>query len=294
MKFKNPWGSGTPSFDRWSKNDWKDGGGLFDRLESAVEAEATSTQVALAFWGGAKLTSHNSAFKFAAQNTQASYKNYYTNKIDFAKTGDFIVDTIEAQTAGSIGRMDIVTHASPTACYMVRNKDTKASGELADIPIEPVDMRESNNLWASRTSRAVEAGWDVPTGDEQATIYDIETDRFTNDAVIEFHGCRIADTPDVMIYDNIAENLSEYFYSDGKTRVVILGHATKANPSINGERTTIAAQDYRHGKRIAVHNGKILFSTTRKKHIGRDEILKFLEKKEKNPGTYDGSKETLK
>lgn len=303
MKFKNPWGQGSDSHDKWFKNKWKDGDGLFDRLENAVEdtvdsiaeSEVVVTKVALAFWGGARTSSDNGAFKIAAANTQSSYGKTYKNTKEFAKTGDSIIYSINAQGEDTIGRMDIVTHAGPTACYLVRNKDTYASGELADIPSEPADVRESNNLWASATSRAVESGWAVPTGDEQATIYDIETNRFANDAVIEFHGCRIADRPDLLIYDNIAQNLSEYFYDEDKTRVVVIGHATKANPNINGDgtKTKIKDQDYRHGKRIAVHNGKILFTTTRKRLIGKNDILTFLEKKEENPETYDGTNETL-
>lgn len=300
MEFKNPWGKGSDQYDRWFQNEQSrysevlHSKGLNQESFGSNENNVQTQKVALAFWGGAKLVDHNSAFKIAARNTQKSYGSTYTNKREFAATGQFVIDTIDLQSDESIGRMDIVTHAGPTACYLVRNIDTKASGEFADIPTSPKDLRESNNLWASRTSRIVESGWDVPSGDDEATIYDIDTSKFTNDSIIEFHGCRIADTPDALIYDNIAENLSAHFYDNNKKRVVIIGHATKANPNINGEgKTKIQDQDYRHGKRIAVHNGKILFSTQVKRHIGKTEILKFLLKKEKNPDNYDGTTETL-
>ncbi|CAN5890586.1 hypothetical protein BH11BAC7_BH11BAC7_25290 [soil metagenome] len=243
----------------------------------------------LAFYGGARTSSDNGAFKWAAKNTQASYGSVYTTSLFFAKSAKFIIDQINKQTDNSIGRLDIITHASATACYMVRNIETKASGLATDIPN---DKKESNDLYASSTANTLENGWNAPPGDEGGTIYDFENDKFATDAVIEFHGCRIADSPEVFIYDNIAENLSEQLYDDDKTSAVVIGHATKADPKINGEDTTTEQQqDYRHKERIVYHNGEVLFRTKVKRHIGKDIIKTYLDKKTEKEESYNGKKE---
>ena len=54
----------------------------------------------------------------------------------------------------------------------------------------------------------------------------------------------------------------EILYEAGKEESVVIGHSEKANPNINGSKTTIKQQDYRHGKRQIFNNGKIEISST--------------------------------
>lgn len=186
--------------------------------------------------------------------------------------------------------MDFATHASGTALYMVRNKESYRSGEYSDIP---VDFVESNNLYTNKSAMFFESWFDG--GPLEATLGEIDYDRFSEDAVVEFHGCRVGvdvNTASIpLLADNLAENFSEGLFAAGNEDSVVIAHVTKANPSINGEWTLIQDQDYRHGSRVIFHNGSILFSTKKKGHIGKDVILNYLRKKESNQGRYDGEKE---
>jgi hypothetical protein len=293
MKFKNPWGKGgqyfpehlDKSISRWFIDDANAELELSDENE-IIEAE--TKKVAIAFYGGARTIGDNGSFKIAATNTQISYKSVYKNSLHFAKSGQFIVDTINDVSDDSIGRLDIITHASATAAYMVRNKETKDSGEAKTIPEDQV---ESNNMYASSTAKGIES-WGA--GDDEVTIYDIEFKKFANDAVVELHGCKVATTPYELVIDNLAQNLSEELYSEEKKEAVVIGHATKANPNINGTNTKDKDQDYRHGERIIYHNGSVLFRTKEKKHIGKDVVKKYLGKKNSEGGEYDGNKQEYK
>lgn len=61
-------------------------------------------------------------------------------------------------------------------------------------------------------------------------------------------------------------------------KAVVIGHFTKANPKINGEKTTIAEQDYRHGTRRIYHNGKLIGTYIQKGRISAKTINEMLAK----------------
>ncbi len=236
--------------------------------------------VRLIFYGGARTSSDNSTFNYAAQNINASYggvaKTYY------AQSAQSVIDNINSQGSGSIQSIDFVTHGSQYALYMVQNGETGASGEQSDIPSDQV---ESNNLYASKT---VDLFQNWGGGDESGTINSINYSKFTNDARIELHGCNGA--AGTVLVDNMATNLSQNLYGAGKTNAVVVAHGTKANPNINGDKTTVKGQDYRHGTRVVYHNGSVLFSTQAKGHISQKTINGYLDKKIKDKN-YNGENE---
>ncbi|MFD2709685.1 hypothetical protein ACFSX8_12555 [Acinetobacter gyllenbergii] len=65
------------------------------------------------------------------------------------------------------------------------------------------------------------------------------------------------------------------FINSGKYKSVVIGHASKANPNIDGT-TSIKEQDYRHGIRIIFHNGKAIKKVTSSGRISADIIRSAL------------------
>jgi hypothetical protein len=303
FKFKNPWEKGGTNFPDhvddskkklFNKNALNTSNAINNDLnpdDGFLTDDTISKKVALAFYGGARDAGDNDAFNWSAKNTQTSYGSIYSKKLLFASTAKLVVDTINNQEEDNIGRLDILTHASATACYMVRNKDTKENGLASDIPKDKV---QSNNLYASATAEFIESWF---AGPDERTISSIEFSKFTKDSVVELHGCNVATTPYELVIDNLAQNISEELYSNDKTQAVVIGHAESMNPNINGDKTTKKQQDYRHKKRIIYHNGSVLFRTEIKGHIGKEVIKLYLKEKQTaadNKKTYDGNKKIYK
>ncbi|EAV2732698.1 hypothetical protein FGH87_07065 [Salmonella enterica] len=60
--------------------------------------------------------------------------------------------------------------------------------------------------------------------------------------------------------DSITKNLSEELANG-----YVIGHTTKANPNIHGDKkTSREQQDYRHGQRAIWKDGKVLKTTDKK------------------------------
>ncbi len=57
-----------------------------------------------------------------------------------------------------------------------------------------------------------------------------------------------------------------------RKKAYVIGHTDISNPNINGSKTTIKQQDYRHGERSIYHNGKLLKMTKKNGVIAHDEI----------------------
>lgn len=73
--------------------------------------------------------------------------------------------------------------------------------------------------------------------------------------------------------DTLTESISKRLYGAGKNKSYVIGHMDKSNPMINGPSTSIAAQDYRHGKRAIIHNGELIKETNQKDLIKHEDIL---------------------
>lgn len=289
-------------------NRWKDITNVTKSQVTTPQTGASVKKTALALWGGARKKGDNGAFKYAMDNVQKSYGSFYKKSNQFVSTGKFIAQHLNKQELNSIGRLDILMHGSGTALYSVRHKVTKASGLRETIDEEFV---ESNNLYTSVNAYKYESWFNGP---EQTLVSAIDFNVFTNDAVIEIHGCKAAVnmyTAATMLSDNLAVNLSQELYNVDKKKAVVIAHLTEANPQINGETiykivngkkkyvsgTKEIEQDYRHGKRIVYHNGEILFYTIEKRHIGKKDIEKFMNKRiraEIQGKLYDGNIQEFK
>jgi hypothetical protein len=219
----------------------------------------------LIFYGGARLKSHNSAFEFAAKNVKKDYSDGKI-KLIYVKSGKEIIEKINSYETEQIQSIDFITHGSPLAIFII-----KGSSLTSDISSEEVEEKKLNaSLYASKTAKLTS----TDNSDLVDVINRIDYSKFTNQAKIEFHGCQTA--MNVIVIDSLVENFSEYLYDKSKKEAVVIGHTEKANPNINGEGTTdLKDQDYRHGNRIVVQNGEIIYSTNQK---GR---IKFSDYKDK-------------
>lgn len=231
-------------------------------------------EVRLIFAGGAKKVGDNGAFTAAAKNVNATYGG--KGKILEAKSSDYISKTINSYEENTVASLDILTHGSQVAFFMYK----KYEGDDDWTNVSMYDWGWTKTI----------TGDDI--GKEAGKIDDIKFNRFTDNAIIEIHGCKSA-ADNWFDLDNIAVDMSQKLDNAGKKNAVVIAHVEKANPLINGKKTTNKQQDYRHGKRVVYHDGKVLFSTSKKGHIGRKVIDRYLKRK-KDEEDYDGTKEVYK
>ena len=98
---------------------------------------------------------------------------------------------------------------------------------------------------------------------------------FTDDARIQIHGCNTA--RGLMPGNTLVEEISEQIYKVGRKNAYVIGHTDKSNPNINGPKTMIKQQDYRHGERSIYHNGGLLMNTNKKGIIEHAEIQRLIK-----------------
>lgn len=233
-----------------------------------VTVEAAS-YVRLLFYGGAKLSSHNSAFYFASLNVQKDYKNDGNIKHIKIETAKQIVDTINNQKESSIQSIDFFSHGDMLGLYFIKGSDINKN-----ITQEDVEKNKLNSsLYLGSATRFV-MGSNV--GEDSRTISDIDFSRFSKTCKIEIHGCLTA--RDMYVKDNICEELSELLYDGDRTDSIVIGHTEKANPNIKGSSTKNSEQDYRHGERLVFNNGKVILTTKKTGRITANEITNALKK----------------
>jgi hypothetical protein len=108
------------------------------------------------------------------------------------------------------------------------------------------------------------AGWT----EGSALVDDIDFSKFANNVKVELHGCRTAEDGG----DNIASEFSKKLADAGKTKSAVIGSATKSNPNINGNKTKLVEQDYRHGTRAVYKGGNRLYETKTKGALSEETI----------------------
>ncbi len=210
-------------------------------------------KVRLLFSGGAVKQSDNAAFRAAAKNVAKDYQGDGTVvRILDAISSDNISSTINSYDNNSVASVDMFTHGGNTGLFMYSNNDKEQNVSMYDWSI-------TKDIFGDNIQ------------DGAGTIDDINYDKFTNDAVIEIHGCNAGASRGIL--DNIAEDISENLYGAGKTNAVVIAHTEKSNPLINGEGATkVSQQDYRHGSRVVFYNGQPILETTQKGRITQKQI----------------------
>ncbi|MBP0624645.1 hypothetical protein [Cupriavidus consociatus] len=69
-------------------------------------------------------------------------------------------------------------------------------------------------------------------------------------------------------------DFSKYLFEAGKTKTVVIEHTTGTDPRINGDKTEIPDQDYRHLERAIYRGGKLLTRTKKTGALDESELAK--------------------
>lgn len=201
---------------------------------------------------------HNSAFYFAARNVAKDYKDAEKRAIKITTAAE-MVKKINACSPKSVASLDVFCHGTPYSLNF--------------------SIKENENCglvtgWMAKQGlRAYYSTWDdgiYNFSSDSRYVSDIDFKVFTEDARIQIHGCNTARGS--MPGNTLVEEFSEQIYNAGRKKAYVIGHTDKSNPNINGAKTTIKQQDYRHGERSIYHNGILLKTTKQKGIIAHDEI----------------------
>lgn len=233
-----------------------------------VEIVKLKSFVRLVIYGGVKKASDNSAFKFASKNVVADYKNDLPIKNYFILNGaKTVVSVLATQQENSVQSLDLLCHGDPNAVYFVigSSLDKNVENENRD-PI-------ASNIYKNRIISNIRGLFDPEKQmKNQSAISNLKLSVFTNESKVEIHGCNTGKGDDCF-----ASELSKQLFDAGKTSSVVIGHASKANPNIDGT-TSVTKQDYRHGTRIIYHNGKAIKTVTSSGRIAASVIKSALGK----------------
>ena len=204
----------------------------------------------LMFYGGAKQQSHNNTFKNAANAVNKDYGETKAKAEDIIaiETAETIVDKINSEKPNSIQSIDIFSHGGRDALYF---KDD--------------DMFGSDNLYKNQKKESDHANY---WWNDSKHLGDIDYNVFTDDAIIEFHGCTVG-SYDEGLDAPFAEVMSTHLTKAGKSKAVTIGHGTKANPD---QHKTLKGDDYRHGLRRVFYKGSELFTTKLEGRIAAKKI----------------------
>lgn len=235
---------------------------------AAVEKVKLKSPIRLIIYGGAVKASDNSAFKFASQNVVTDYKNDLSVKNFFILNGaNTVISALEAQLENSVQSLDLFCHGDPNGVYFI-------IGSSLDKNIENKEqMPIASNIYKDKLSANFRGFWDDEKKmKNQYAISNLKLSAFTIESKIEIHGCNTGKGDDCF-----ASELSKQLFDAGKTSSVVVGHASKANPNIDGT-TSVTKQDYRHGTRIIYHNGKAVKTLTSSGRIASSVIKSALGK----------------
>lgn len=201
---------------------------------------------------------HNGAFYFAAQNVINDYKSGEKRSIKITTAAD-MVRKINTCSPKSVASLDVFCHGTPYSLNF-SIKENESCGLVTG--------------WMAKQSlRVYYSTWDdgiYNFSSDSRYVSDIDFKVFTDDARIQIHGCNTARGS--MPGNTLVEEFSEQIYNAGRKKAYVIGHTDKSNPNINGSKTTIKQQDYRHGERSIYHNGRLLKTTQKKGIISHDEI----------------------
>ena len=201
---------------------------------------------------------HNGAFFFAAQNVMKDYRDGEKRLIKITTAAD-MVRKLNACSSKSVASLDVFCHGTPYSLNF--------------------SIKENENCglvtgWMAKQGlRVYYSTWDdgiYNFSSESRYVSDIGFKVFADIARIQIHGCNTARGS--MPGNTLVEEVSEQIHKAGRTKAYVIGHTDKSNPNINGSKTRIKQQDYRHGERSIYHNGELLIKTMKNGIIVHDEI----------------------
>ena len=178
-----------------------------------------------------------------------------------------LISALDFQPQNSVQSLDLFCHGDPNGVYFV-------IGSSLDKNVENKDLKPiASNIYKSRLDANFRGLWDGEKKiKNQYGISNLKLSSFTNESKIEIHGCNTGSGDDCF-----ASEQSKQLFDAGKTRSVVIGHASKANPNIGGT-TSVIKQDYRHGTRIIYHNGLAVKTVTSSGRIASGVINTALGK----------------
>ena len=215
-------------------------------------------------------------FHHASLILKKDYDRHYpddiTKIIDFSD-GEDLVEKINTQDKNSIISLDIVSHGNQAGIHIskkllppelsyftkrnahmkIRGKSEKEAEYMEEYMIGLYSGKTGAigiSYYYNQKLFKDESTWGRLKGkidgsnmnDGIALLNEIKSNRFTSNAFIEFHGCRVAEYQSILndFKDNFAEDFAEYI---GKNCTVV-GHIENNFPDKHPENPN----DYRHNK----------------------------------------------
>jgi hypothetical protein len=226
-----------------------------------------------------------SAFKFARENVINSYEIVDKGRYEIIKcdvsTAKELVAEINKHDIDSIRSLDIFSHGGENALYMtVGTPRFRGDGGIVDTIRDELDRADRwifRNAALYRSNAALMK--DIAVVADSTSLDSIEMNRFTENVKVELHGCNTAkpseggflSDPDPA--DNFAGEFSKLLFEAGHSHSVVIGSPVQSNPSINGDKTTIKQQDYRHGRRCIFRNGEKIGEIKSKGHFDERQLI---------------------
>ena len=218
-------------------------------------------------------TFRNAAITLAKTYKIKYPKQAYIVKVIFVKNGKEIVDAINAVGRNNLVSLDIVSHGNQGGIHISRNLKPPEKAGLIKQNVHFQIRKESDNpqtmsdaeymeesmhgLYTDKVSRLGVSYYYNQTYDSSpfiATLDDIKFDVFSENAVIEFHGCRTAEIIPILntwLKDNFAAKFSSKLGKKG----TVIGHITNTAPDKNPNGNV---NDYRYGKVRIYKDGELL------------------------------------
>lgn len=221
-------------------------------------------------------TSDVNTFQAAALRLKKDYKTKNpedTVTLLFVKSGKDIVKAINGYSEGGLVSLDIVSHGNQGGIHIAKRlaKPVKSGfiQRRAHVSIRADSDRpqdESQAEYIEESMHGLYTDWTAKKGisyyynqsfdDSSDTAYlgDIKFSSFSNNAFIEFHGCRTAEMiPGLNTY--FKDNFAKQFSDNLSKEAVVVGHIFNSNPNKNPNGKS---SDYRHGRVRAYKGGKLI------------------------------------
>lgn len=213
-------------------------------------------------------------FSAAAKTIQSSYiSSEFKPVVHFVRSGQDIVKIINSQAKNSILSLDIISHGNQGGIHIARKLSTPVDSGFIQKRAHVIIRQSSDRPQTKADAEKIEESMHGLYNDFIATkgvsyyynqltdnstdirvLSDIEFTRFTDDAFVEFHGCRTAEMiPGLNSYfkDNFAKQFSDNLSKDS----TVVGHIVNSNPNMHPNSKV---SDYRHGKVRVYKGGKLI------------------------------------